>query len=86
MGECAHVCPQFHLPVQSGNDEILRAMNRHYDRAAYLDKVERLRQAVPGIGLTTDIIVGFPGETFSARSRVIPSSIGTSLAITSTAA
>ena len=63
MGECAHVCPQFHLPVQSGNDEILRAMNRHYDRAAYLDKVERLRQAVPGIGLTTDIIVGFPGET-----------------------
>lgn len=63
MGECRHVCPQFHLPVQSGNDEILRAMNRHYDRAAYLDKVERLRQAVPGIGLTTDIIVGFPGET-----------------------
>ena len=63
MGECAHVCPQFHLPVQSGNDEILRAMNRHYDRAAYLDKVKRLRQAVPGIGLTTDIIVGFPGET-----------------------
>ncbi len=63
MGECAHVCPQFHLPVQSGNDEILWAMNRHYDRAAYLDKVKRLRQAVPGIGLTTDIIVGFPGET-----------------------
>ena len=63
MGECKHVCPQFHLPVQSGNDEILKAMNRHYDRASYLDKVEKLRRAVPGIGLTTDIIVGFPGET-----------------------
>ena len=63
MGECRHVCPQFHLPVQSGSDEILKAMNRHYDRASYLDKVEKLRRAVPGIGLTTDIIVGFPGET-----------------------
>lgn len=63
MGECRHVCPQFHLPVQSGSDAVLRAMNRHYDRAAYLDKVARLRAAVPGIGLTTDIIVGFPGET-----------------------
>ena len=63
MGECKHVCPQFHLPVQSGSDEILKAMNRHYDRASYLDKVEKLRRAVPGIGLTTDIIVGFPGET-----------------------
>ncbi len=63
MGECKHLCPQFHLPVQSGSDEILKAMNRHYDRASYLDKVEKLRRAVPGIGLTTDIIVGFPGET-----------------------
>ena len=63
VGECKHVCPQFHLPVQSGSDEILKAMNRHYDRASYLDKVEKLRRAVPGIGLTTDIIVGFPGET-----------------------
>ena len=63
MGECKHVCPQFHLPVQSGSDEILKAMNRHYDRASYLDKVEKLRRAVSGIGLTTDIIVGFPGET-----------------------
>ncbi len=63
MGECKHVCPQFHLPVQSGSDEILKAMNRHYDRTSYLDKVEKLRRAVPGIGLTTDIIVGFPGET-----------------------
>ncbi len=63
MGSCAHVLPQFHLPVQSGNDEILRLMNRRYDRARYLDRVRRLREAVPGIGLTTDIIVAFPGET-----------------------
>ncbi|MBR5344533.1 MAG: tRNA (N6-isopentenyl adenosine(37)-C2)-methylthiotransferase MiaB [Clostridia bacterium] len=63
MAECEHVLPQFHLPVQAGNDDILRRMNRRYTRAEYLDKVRRLREAVPGIGLTTDIIVGFPGET-----------------------
>ncbi len=63
MGGCQHVLPQFHLPVQHGNDEILRRMNRRYTREQYLDKVRKLREAVPGIGLTTDIIVGFPGET-----------------------
>lgn len=63
MASSRHILPQFHLPVQSGNDEILTAMNRHYTRAQYLDRVKKLRQAVPGIGLTTDIIVGFPGET-----------------------
>ena len=63
MGECKHVLPQFHLPVQHGNDEVLRRMNRRYTREQYLDKVRKLREAVPGIGLTTDIIVGFPGET-----------------------
>ena len=58
-----HILPQFHLPVQSGNDEILRLMNRHYTRGQYLDRVRKLREAIPGIGLSTDIIVGFPGET-----------------------
>ena len=63
MADSRHILPQFHLPVQSGNDEILTAMNRHYTRAQYLERVKKLRQAIPGIGLTTDIIVGFPGET-----------------------
>jgi tRNA-2-methylthio-N6-dimethylallyladenosine synthase len=63
MGSGRHILPQFHLPVQSGNDEILRLMNRHYTRGQYLDRVRKLREAIPGIGLSTDIIVGFPGET-----------------------
>ena len=58
-----HILPQFHLPVQSGSDRILKLMNRHYTRERYLERVSRLREAVPGIGLSTDIIVGFPGET-----------------------
>lgn len=57
------VCESLHLPVQSGSDSVLASMNRKYTRKDYLDKVERLRRAVPGIALTTDIIVGFPGET-----------------------
>ncbi len=63
LGRSKHILPQFHLPVQHGNDEILRRMNRRYTRESYLEKVRKLRAAVPGIGLTTDIIVGFPGET-----------------------
>lgn len=65
MSGSRHIMPQFHLPVQSGNDEILKQMNRHYTREQYLDRVRKLREAVPGIGLSTDIIVGFPGETDS---------------------
>ena len=57
------LCPRLHLPLQSGSDRILKAMNRRYDTARYLGIVERLRKARPDILLTTDIIVGFPGET-----------------------
>lgn len=63
MAGSEHILPQFHLPVQHGNDEILRRMNRRYTRERYLERVRKLREAIPGIGLTTDIIVGFPGET-----------------------
>ena len=63
MGESSQILPQFHLPVQSGSDRILTLMNRHYSRSQYLERVRRLREAVPSIGLSTDIIVGFPGET-----------------------
>ena len=63
MASLPKVCPHFHLPLQSGSSRILEKMNRHYDQARYLDVVRRLREAVPDISLTTDIIVGFPGET-----------------------
>ena len=63
MHGSSHILPQFHLPVQSGSDRILEKMNRHYTRGIYLERVRKLRAAVPGIGLSTDIIVGFPGET-----------------------
>ena len=56
------MAPSFHLPVQSGSTRVLKMMNRKSTRADYLDKVYKLRQALPHIGLTTDIIVGFPGE------------------------
>ena len=56
------VCESLHLPIQSGSDDILRVMNRRYTREEYLGKVKKLRKSVPHITLTTDIIVGFPGE------------------------
>ena len=61
-----NVCHHVHLPVQSGNDEILRRMNRRYTREQYLSIVRRLRSLIPDIEFTTDIIVGFPGETDEA--------------------
>lgn len=63
MAEEEKVCPHIHLPVQSGSDRILKLMNRHYDRERYFTVVDKLKTAVPGVELTTDIIVGFPGET-----------------------
>ncbi len=61
--ECAAVCEHVHLPLQSGSTRILRAMRRTYSRERYVALAERLRAEVPGLALTTDIIVGFPGET-----------------------
>ncbi len=63
MAECEPVCPSLHLPFQSGSDSVLRRMKRQYTRAEYVDLTRRLRSAVPGLALSTDIIVGFPGET-----------------------
>ena len=61
--DCDKVCSFFHLPVQSGNDNILKRMNRRYTADDYMELVRKLREARPDISLTTDIIVGFPGET-----------------------
>ena len=63
MASCKRVCKQLHLPVQSGSDAILSAMNRHYTRAQYLEKIAYARQLMPDVVLSTDIMVGFPGET-----------------------
>ncbi len=63
MAENEKVCRHLHLPVQSGSSRLLKVMNRHYTKEDYLALVERIRSAMPGIALTTDIMVGFPGET-----------------------
>ena len=63
MASLPKVMPHFHLPLQSGSSRLLKLMNRHYDQEQYLNIVRRLREAVPQVSLTTDIIVGFPGET-----------------------
>ncbi len=63
MAKSSKICRHLHLPLQSGSSRILKEMNRHYDKEQYLALVEKIRSDVPGIALTTDIIVGFPGET-----------------------
>ena len=63
MAECDKVCDHLHLPFQAGSDRILEQMNRRYTKAHYLELVEKVRKAVPDVALTTDIMVGFPGET-----------------------
>lgn len=63
MAEEEKVVPHFHLPVQSGSDKILRAMNRRYTAEKYMGIIEKLKNAVPDVSITSDIIVGFPGET-----------------------
>lgn len=63
MKNSKKICRQLHLPVQSGSSRVLKAMNRRYDKEHYLTLVEKIKTAIPDISLTTDIIVGFPGET-----------------------
>lgn len=65
MKEVREVCSHIHLPVQSGSDDVLKLMNRTYSRQWYLDSVNRLRDAIPDIAISTDMIIGFPGETDS---------------------
>ena len=63
MAHSTKICRHFHLPLQSGSDRLLKIMNRHYTKERYLSLVDKLKTAMPDISLTTDIIVGFPGET-----------------------
>jgi tRNA-2-methylthio-N6-dimethylallyladenosine synthase len=71
VGKHANICPYLHLPVQSGSDPVLRRMGRGYTRAEYLDLVGQLRRARPELALSTDLIVGFPGETEEDFQRTL---------------
>jgi tRNA-2-methylthio-N6-dimethylallyladenosine synthase len=71
MATCDKVCPQVHLPLQSASDPVLERMNRTYDLARYREVVAALRTAIPGVALSTDIIVGFPGETEEDFQRTV---------------
>jgi threonylcarbamoyladenosine tRNA methylthiotransferase MtaB len=71
LSAAAHMCPHVHVPLQSGSDEVLSAMGRGYTAAAYERAVARLREAVPGLVVTTDVMVGFPGEGEDDLSRTV---------------
>jgi tRNA-2-methylthio-N6-dimethylallyladenosine synthase len=71
MAECRSVCEHAHLPLQSGSTRVLKAMRRTYSRDRYLTLVERMREAIPDLALTTDLIVGFPGETESEFEETV---------------
>lgn len=63
IASCDKLCESIHLPVQSGSSRILKKMNRHYDREQYLELAKKIKERIPNVAFTTDIIVGFPGET-----------------------
>ena len=72
FGRLPKLCPHIHLPVQSGSDRILKRMNRSYTREVYLDRIARLRRVRPDMAVTSDFIVGFPGESqadFDAEAK-----------------
>ena len=66
MADCEKVAKHLHLPFQSGNDRVLKEMNRRYTREQYLELIRYARQVMPELSLTSDVIVGFPGETYEA--------------------
>jgi tRNA-2-methylthio-N6-dimethylallyladenosine synthase len=66
-----NLCNSIHLPVQSASDRVLERMNRSYSIAHYLRQVEKIRRAIPGVSLTTDIISGFPGETLTEHEATV---------------
>lgn len=71
LASSKHFCGHLHLPVQSGNNRILKEMNRHYTRERYLELIKYAKEKMPGIDITTDIIVGFPGETYEEFSDTL---------------
>jgi tRNA-2-methylthio-N6-dimethylallyladenosine synthase len=71
LAECRSVCEHLHLPVQSGDDAVLRRMGRQYSIEHYLERLDRIREAVPGITISTDVIVGFCGETEAQFERTL---------------
>lgn len=78
LAENKNLCPHFHLSLQSGSDKVLKKMNRHYTTAQYMEKVRLIRQYFPDAGITTDVIVGFPGEdeTAFAETAEFVSAVG----------
>ena len=78
MAECEKCAHHIHLPVQSGSNRILKAMNRSYTREKYLEEVAKAREWMPDLVLTTDIIVGFPGETDEDFAETLSKSRSTS--------
>ena len=84
MARCEKVAPAIHLPFQSGNTRVLAAMNRRYTREQYLAKVEALRARIPRVVLTSDVIVGFPGETVQEFEDTLSRSVSTPCSPSST--